>query len=438
MIVIEQVMKRQKAELKLHAFAFIWVDDKTADFTWEVYDDRETLVEDFLEKKEDVLQQEKDAAVWCFVKMPLGEDVYGIDVYEYIEQHLAEEGYEYYMCTYPYEEGKRPDKEMPYYIEQVHIEYQWVEECLYRATLPKREAVICDGYLYFLACEDITEENKYVVADQIIRFREQFDSIHYGRAYGMNADNMYWLEHMQRESRLENPNRIFTEERASTFNTYWNGEREWTDYFGMMTDAEYRIELSPDMPKLLIRFRYAKEAEEGCYEFCLEEGKRNTDLYRMEVRTAEDDRLLQEETIQLSVWKTDMISFEDLDGDGYLDMKVIYPEYGGRDTDLTVCDEAYWLWDRETEKFQSVQKTELSASQEESDIPSTKEETEPEQQEISPTLSFVVKEGDSLWKLAEKYYGDGQYWGEIYENNRITIGEDPSMILPGMEFEIGQ
>lgn len=206
----------------------------------------------------------------------------------------------------------------------------------------------------------------------------------------------------------------------------------------MMTDAEYRIELSPDMPKLLIRFRYAKEAEEGCYEFCLEEGKRNTDLYRMEVRTAEDDRLLQEETIQLSVWKTDMISFEDLDGDGYLDMKVIYPEYGGRDTDLTVCDEAYWLWDRETEKFQSVQKTELSASQEESDIPSTKEETEPEQQEISPTLSFVVKEGDSLWKLAEKYYGDGQYWGEIYENNRITIVEDPSMILPGMEFEIGQ
>lgn len=79
-------MKRQKAELKLHAFAFIWVDDKTADFTWEVYDDRETLVEDFLEKKEDVLQQEKDAAVWCFVKMPLGEDVYGIDVYEYIER----------------------------------------------------------------------------------------------------------------------------------------------------------------------------------------------------------------------------------------------------------------------------------------------------------------------------------------------------------------
>lgn len=164
MIVIEKVMKRQKAELKLHAFAFIWVDDKTADFTWEVYDDRETLVEDFLEKKEDALQQENDAVVWCFVKMPLGEDVYGIDVYEYIEQHLAEEGYEYYMCTYPYEEGKRPDKEMPYYIEQVHIEYQWVEECLYRATLPKREAVICDGYLYFLACEDITEENKYVLA----------------------------------------------------------------------------------------------------------------------------------------------------------------------------------------------------------------------------------------------------------------------------------
>lgn len=435
-----------KAQDRDYAYAFVWADDKKADFSWEFFDNRDSLIEDLAEKKEDMQPKEKNAALWCFVKLRLDEDIYGTDIYEYIKQNLSEDGFEYYACTFPDEEGKIPDKDRPYYIEQVHIEEHFEQEYPTRFVLPKREAVICDGYLYFLACGDVTEINQFTVAEQMIQFRDSFDSIRYGMAYELNENRMYWMEHTSRESRSENPECIFTEERANALSTDGSDWGEWEDYFGLMKDAEYRIELFPGMKELSIHFRYAGEAEEGNYEFYLEEGKRNTDQYQMEVRMADDGRLLQEESVQLSIWKTDMIRFEDLDGDGYLDMKVIYPEYSGFDDELTVCDEVYGLWNQDTEEFEFVKRTAFLAGQEENGMPSAKEEADAEQEAGQQTETAVdvpikpyivtVEDGDSLWRLAENYYGEGRYWEELYENNRITIGADPSLILPGMEFEI--
>jgi nucleoid-associated protein YgaU len=48
---------------------------------------------------------------------------------------------------------------------------------------------------------------------------------------------------------------------------------------------------------------------------------------------------------------------------------------------------------------------------------------------------YVVAEGDSLWKIAQRHYGDGERWRRIYEANRDLI-KDPDRIYPGQQLRI--
>lgn len=49
--------------------------------------------------------------------------------------------------------------------------------------------------------------------------------------------------------------------------------------------------------------------------------------------------------------------------------------------------------------------------------------------------SYTVKSGDSLWKISEKFYGDGNQWRRIYEANGDEI-KNPDLIHPGQVFTI--
>ncbi len=46
-----------------------------------------------------------------------------------------------------------------------------------------------------------------------------------------------------------------------------------------------------------------------------------------------------------------------------------------------------------------------------------------------------VKKGDTLWKIAEQYYGDGSLYMKIFEANR-TILKDPNLIKVGQKLKI--
>ena len=50
--------------------------------------------------------------------------------------------------------------------------------------------------------------------------------------------------------------------------------------------------------------------------------------------------------------------------------------------------------------------------------------------------TYVVREGDCLWSIAEEQLGDGMYWSSIYEDNRELIGDDPNLIYVGWELMI--
>jgi nucleoid-associated protein YgaU len=54
--------------------------------------------------------------------------------------------------------------------------------------------------------------------------------------------------------------------------------------------------------------------------------------------------------------------------------------------------------------------------------------------------TYVVQSGDTLSKIARKYYGDAwaTSWQRIYAANRDVIGEDPSRLKVGMTLDIPQ
>lgn len=45
-------------------------------------------------------------------------------------------------------------------------------------------------------------------------------------------------------------------------------------------------------------------------------------------------------------------------------------------------------------------------------------------------ITYTVQKGDSLWKIAQQMYGDGNQWTVIYGQNAETI-DNPDLIFPG-------
>ncbi len=59
---------------------------------------------------------------------------------------------------------------------------------------------------------------------------------------------------------------------------------------------------------------------------------------------------------------------------------------------------------------------------------------QPEPQAKQPVF-YAVQKGDSLWKIAQKHYGDGNKWQALFEANREVI-RDPDLIYPGQQVRV--
>ena len=62
------------------------------------------------------------------------------------------------------------------------------------------------------------------------------------------------------------------------------------------------------------------------------------------------------------------------------------------------------------------------------------DELEAPEQTIEVTY-YIVEKGDSLWKIAERFYGNGSKYTGIFEENREVI-TDPDLIFPGQKIRI--
>jgi len=53
-----------------------------------------------------------------------------------------------------------------------------------------------------------------------------------------------------------------------------------------------------------------------------------------------------------------------------------------------------------------------------------------------PARTHTVVRGNTLWGIAQKYYGKGSRWPEIYDANKSVIGSNPNIIIPGQVLTI--
>lgn len=54
----------------------------------------------------------------------------------------------------------------------------------------------------------------------------------------------------------------------------------------------------------------------------------------------------------------------------------------------------------------------------------------------APPHDYVVKRGDSLWRIADRLLGDGARYGEIVDLNDETLGGRPDFIIPGTVLKV--
>lgn len=108
------------------------------------------------------------------------------------------------------------------------------------------------------------------------------------------------------------------------------------------------------------------------------------------------------------------------------------------DSDSEANDKAGFVSDSKTDAdsdSEADDKTDI-ASDSEADM-DTDFDPEVDDEQISFT-SYVVSKGDTLWAIAEHFYGDGQYAYKIWNDNREIIGNNMNLILPGMQLEIAE
>lgn len=474
-----------------------------ADITWRFYNslaEMETGLNEAAQQETD-----GDSPHFLYYTFPLTENDHVLDLYHNLKERFDTK--EHPLSAWSADDGK-----MFHFIQETTKEEDGYEfSYLYRRS-SKVNLYVKDRGAYGLTLLNAPSEGddetlEYVFVDVFQCYGIPWD----GGASGMDEENLYWVDHEERLTELENPKRSFREVRG--VNENYDGIMS---YFGVLTEAEYELPLTEDGRILSLHFSLVGEDEKEEVSFSedfdytdfidgfrrdalisaassLTEGEEDTladeketpmeeansepryfllngycmdEPFDMSVTDLVTGKVLQERRVSLSIELPDTITYPDLNGDGYADMRVGAPVHvnGAKAVEDDYSSPTYLLWDPQTEQFERKTEREVANSRQAVANGLTEEEQEEKTkrervdsfapvQELSEwaesedyikltddkMTEYEVQEGDSLWRISERFYGSGYRWTMIEraENapkdpNYLPVGE--TVLIPEISY----
>lgn len=386
----------------------------TADITWQTFETAEEF-QTYLEAREQeesiVFSEDTEYTIeLSYYHYQLEEGTHALDIGHFLEERYDEEENPLYAITLTGGYTFRYDS---YCFSQTGV----------------REMVVKDGIFYALECKGLADETKEEdVSKLLMKYCIQRQGADEYNGWVMRDEHLYWVDHEERITQLENPTRTFTEIRAT--DTTWM-EHSFMEYFAMLTEADYRLALSEAGPEVQIHFHFTEEIPETGYAAYLSNGFCSDEAYEMTVTNPETGELLQKRNVLMSIEMPDMITFVDLDADGYLDMLLDKPVHssGERAVMTDYAKQAYLLWNPVEEIFESKRENEVSEQRRRN------EEANGTSQEEPAFTEYVVQPGDTLWGISRRFYGTGRLYTQIEQDNKETLSQY-QYLMPGTTLRI--
>ena len=298
-----------------------------------------------------------------------------------------------------------------------------------------RKMVVKDGVFYSWESKWISDEvDTDFVSELMMSFCTDKMEVKEFNGWVLNDEELYWIDHNSRYTQFENPTRAFTEIKAVDEN--WEGRR-LMENFALFTEADYQIDLCKNVAAsyqpcsragrtvVNINFSLSGKIPETGYSEYLLNGFCTDKAYDMTVTDAQTGEIIQKKQVSMSIEMPDMIDFTDLDGDGYVDMKIELPTHssGERATVNSYSRQSYMLWNPENNCFEAKKEKEIA------------EIIRQNQAQDADSTEYVVISGDTLWGISRRFYKTGTLYTEIEKENEEILSYY-KYLMPGTRLKI--
>lgn len=416
-----------------------------ADVIWQCYN---SLAEMDTALNE-AAKQERDGNVFHFLyyTFPTTENDHALDLYHTLKDKFDLE--EHPLSAWSGDNGK-----LFYFIQETLKEEDGYELTYLDNRNSKVNLYVKDRTAYGLTLlnpptDGDDETLEYVFNDVF----QRYDAT--GGGWGLDEESLYWIDHEERLTELEDPKRSFLEVRGIDENWEEAGDEGIMSYFGLLVEADYELPLTEDGRMISLHFLLAEE-EDAALRYYLLNGYCMDEPYDMTVTDMETGKVLQERSVSLSIELPDTITYPDLNGDGYADMRVGAPVHmsGEKAAEEYYSPPSYLLWNPLLQQFEHKTEKEVENSRqavangltEEEQEEKTKRERKdsfaliqelPEGADAEDYIrlmgdkmrEYEVQKGDSLWRISERFYGTGYKWPTIVRAEGAP--EDPNVLLAG-------
>ncbi len=220
-----------------------------ADVTWRFYNssaEMETALDELA-----MQETTGNSLHFLYYTFPMTENDYALDLYHTLQRKFDTK--EHPLTAWSADNGK-----LFYYIQETLEEKDGYEFSYLHSRKSKVNLYIKDRMAYGLTLLNMPpagddETLEYVFADVFQRYGVL------GSGWGLDEENLYWIDHDERLTELENPKRSFLEVRGIDENWEYAGDEGIMRYFGLLAEADYELPLTENGRMLSLHFSLAKD-----------------------------------------------------------------------------------------------------------------------------------------------------------------------------------